>query len=197
MNTVLAQECIRYNKLTSTVKFSLRELGKALKGLAVMSKDLDAVGTGIATNKLPELWEGKSYPSLKPLSSYVTDLIDRLAFIGGWVANGAPPVYWVSGFFFPQVRARAGGDSSRRAECGRALIRNEPPSPTPHPTPMVFLSAGVFHGDDAELRAVEGAPDRHPAGAPSTSPPLCRARVGADLLMPASAPAPTVLPPPL
>ena len=96
-------QCIRYNKLTSTIKSSLRDLGKALKGLAVMSKDLDAVGTGIATNKLPELWEGKSYPSLKPLASYVSDLIDRLAFIGGWVAKGAPPVYWISGFFFPQA----------------------------------------------------------------------------------------------
>ncbi len=33
----------------------------------------------------------------------MSDLIDRLAFIGGWVAKGAPPVYWISGFFFPQA----------------------------------------------------------------------------------------------
>ena len=68
-----------------------------------MSKELDAVGTALATNKLPEMWEAKSYPSLKPLASYVTDLIERLAFIGGWVRDGTPPVFWVSGFFFPQA----------------------------------------------------------------------------------------------
>ena len=68
MNTVLAQECIRYNKLTSTIKTSLRELGKALKGLAVMSKDLDAVGTGIATcvggrrPRAPECADAHSFP---------------------------------------------------------------------------------------------------------------------------------------
>jgi len=99
----LSQECIRYNKLTATVSSSLREVVKALKGLSVMSKELDEVGTALAANKVPLLWEGKSYPSLKPLASYVSDLMDRLAFIGSWVDKGSPAVYWISGFFFPQA----------------------------------------------------------------------------------------------
>lgn len=49
------------------------------------------------------MWQGKAYPSLKPLASWVKDLLERCAFITTWINEGAPSVYWISGFFFPQV----------------------------------------------------------------------------------------------
>jgi len=103
MNTVLLQECIRYNKLLSAIKRDLANLLKALKGLIVMSADLDAVGNALHTNKVPPAWESKAYPSLKPLAAWTQDLIDRLKFLNDWVAVGPPPVTWISGFFFPQA----------------------------------------------------------------------------------------------
>jgi dynein heavy chain len=53
--------------------------------------------------QVPEAWAAKAYPSLKPLPSWVVDLLERLAFIQHWVTHGAPAVFWISGFFFPQV----------------------------------------------------------------------------------------------
>jgi len=52
MNTVLIQECIRYNKLIMEMQRSLPELQKALKGLVVMSGELEAMGNSIAVNQV-------------------------------------------------------------------------------------------------------------------------------------------------
>ena len=52
MNTVLLQECIRYNKLISAIIESLPQLLKALKGLVVMSNELEAIANSIAINQV-------------------------------------------------------------------------------------------------------------------------------------------------
>ncbi|CAM9289484.1 unnamed protein product, partial [Discosporangium mesarthrocarpum] len=103
MNTVLVQECIRYNKLIADLENTLPELQKALKGLVVMSGELESVGKAIALNSVPSAWEAKAYPSMKPLTAWVDDLMERLKFSRTWVEKGIPPVFWISGFYFPQA----------------------------------------------------------------------------------------------
>ncbi|KAL0019092.1 hypothetical protein WJX77_000912 [Trebouxia sp. C0004] len=103
MNTVLVQEALRYNALLEVVAASLKECAKAVKGLVVMSPSLEAVSNSMYDNQVPELWASKAYPSLKPLSSWVNDLQERVQFIQKWAQQGTPPVYWISGFFFPQA----------------------------------------------------------------------------------------------
>ena len=48
----------------------------------VMSEVLEKVYTSFLNNQVPELWASAAYPSLKPLSSWVKDLVLRLDFIG-------------------------------------------------------------------------------------------------------------------
>jgi len=54
-------------------------------------------------NFVPEMWASRAFPSLKPLSLWIQELLDRLFFIQNWIDHGIPKVYWISGFFFPQA----------------------------------------------------------------------------------------------
>ena len=60
---MLAQECIRYNKLVDVMELTLPQLDKALQGLVVMSGELEAMGNSIALGQVPGAWEAKAYPS--------------------------------------------------------------------------------------------------------------------------------------
>jgi dynein heavy chain len=103
MNTVLQQESIRYNKLLSVIRTSLNDLNRALRGEMVMTESLETMGAALYNNIVPTFWANHAYPSLMSLSSWISDLLQRLNFINHWVNHGIPNVFWISGFFFPQA----------------------------------------------------------------------------------------------
>ncbi|XP_041978336.1 dynein axonemal heavy chain 3 [Aricia agestis] len=102
LNTVLKQELIRYNRLLLVVRTSLQGICAAARGLAVMSAQLEGAHAAMLRGAVPPLWAAASYPSLKPLASYVADLLARLRFLQDWIDEGPPAVFWISGFFFTQ-----------------------------------------------------------------------------------------------
>ncbi|CAE7538086.1 Dnah1, partial [Symbiodinium microadriaticum] len=102
MNTVLVQEAQRYNRLVKVMHSSLRELQKALKGLVVLSAELEKMGNDMFDQRVPAGWTAKAYPSLKPLGPWTKDLLLRLNFLQNWIDSGTPSSFWISGFFFPQ-----------------------------------------------------------------------------------------------
>lgn len=53
------------------------EVQKGIKGLVVMSSDLDAVFDALAGARVPAAWL-KAYPSLKPLGAWTRDLLARI-----------------------------------------------------------------------------------------------------------------------
>ena len=93
---------MRFNKLLKTVHSFLINVDKAIDGFVVMSQELQIVFNNIYDNKVPEFWLKVSYPSLKPLGTYINDFVERLKFMQKWIDEGAPPNYWISGFFFTQ-----------------------------------------------------------------------------------------------
>jgi len=74
------QEIDRYNILIRVMKRTLAELQKAIKGLVVMSLELELMYNSFLNSKVPENWAKVAYPSLKPLGSWVDDFVKRVEF---------------------------------------------------------------------------------------------------------------------
>ena len=68
-----------------------------------MNADLDGLAAAMLNNQLPAMWAKVSYPSLKPLSSYIAELLERLAFFQTWLDEGNPTIYQMPYFFFVQA----------------------------------------------------------------------------------------------
>jgi len=100
LNTVLLQEVDRYNQLLSVVHQSLRDLQKGIKGLVVISPELEVMFECLFTNTVPPAWQ-QVYPSLKPLGSWVRDLVERITQLRKWGEDEPPKVFKLSGFTFP------------------------------------------------------------------------------------------------
>jgi len=102
MNIILLQELERYNKLVGVIRSNLTSIKDALQGTIVFSFELEEALNFIKVNKVPKVWMDSSYPSLKPLPAYMQNLRERVDFFKKWVLEGKPPVYWLSGLYFPQ-----------------------------------------------------------------------------------------------
>nr|XP_015838947.1 PREDICTED: dynein heavy chain 2, axonemal [Tribolium castaneum] len=101
LDVVLLQEILRYNTLLVDIRTSLDELQKGIKGLVVMSSQLEEIFTCIFEGRVPSDWL-KAYASLKLLGSWTRDLIARVEHFETWASTTHPPMFfWLSAYTFP------------------------------------------------------------------------------------------------
>jgi len=83
------------------MRASLISLEKGVHGLVVMTVELENTFNCIYDGRVPPGW-AKAYTSLKPLSSWTRDLVQRVDLFQKWAQTARPPwVFWMSAFTFP------------------------------------------------------------------------------------------------
>ena len=86
--------------LLAAISESLSSLQLGLKGLVVITPELESVLSALTNGIVPELWS-KCYPSIKPLGTWVRDLLDRVEFFNEWIDLRLPAIFWLSAFTYP------------------------------------------------------------------------------------------------
>ena len=115
LTIVLLQEMERYNALLYHIHSSMADLVKGIKGLALISPELERMFDSLYHSTVPQSWQ--HYPSLKPLGSWSRDLYARVLQLRRWHEEELPKVFWLGGLMFPtgfltallQQTARRGG----------------------------------------------------------------------------------------
>ena len=79
-----------------------------------MTSELDVVFQKLLAGLVPPSWLS-AYPSLKPLASWSRDLVTRFAQLMDWCEKGAPKVFWLAGFTYPNGFLTALMQTSARA----------------------------------------------------------------------------------
>ena len=102
MNSVLIQEIMRYNNLLYLIFKNLDECVKAFKGYMPLTDEIEEMASQLIKGQIPSLWIKASYPSKKPIMSWIKDLSKRVEFFNTWIEKGTPEKFWFSAFFFTQ-----------------------------------------------------------------------------------------------
>merc|ERR1719253_2225157 len=100
LKVCLLQEIERYNTLLVRARQSLHALSRGIQGFVVISEEQELVYKALFDGKPPQAWMF-CYPSLRPLSSWMPDLLTRIDQLNQWGMYGAPKVFWLGGFTFP------------------------------------------------------------------------------------------------
>ncbi|KAL8274015.1 hypothetical protein Esti_002104 [Eimeria stiedai] len=121
LGVFFCQELSRFSLLLQRACRSLEQLRLAIKGCDAFSVETECVFAALSTNQVPAVWAAVSYPSLRPLASWIENLQQRVGFVslcaaataaaegggspeaGRGASLGAPPTtYWLSAFYYPK-----------------------------------------------------------------------------------------------
>ena len=79
---------------------SLEQLEKGIRGLVVISPELEAMLSSISQQIVPLAFDF-AYFTMKPLASWFEDLKLRYEFLNNWYLKSIPYVQWISAYTYP------------------------------------------------------------------------------------------------
>lgn len=98
------QECERMNLLLFEMGRSLLELDSGLKGDLSISEAMEGLMRALYDDRVPASWASRAWPSMRPLGSWLADMLQRQRQLAEWTAAmTTPKVTWISGLFNPQA----------------------------------------------------------------------------------------------
>jgi dynein heavy chain len=99
---VSLQESDRMNILLQAIRQSLTELELGISGALNVSDGMELLSKNLQGNKVNPRWAKFAYPSLKGLSAWFADLVQRVDQLMAWTtALSLLKSLWVAGFFNP------------------------------------------------------------------------------------------------
>jgi dynein heavy chain len=99
---VSLQESDRMNILLQAIRQSLTELELGISGALNVSDGMELLSKNLQGNKVNPRWAKFAYPSLKGLSAWFSDLVQRVDQLMEWTtALSLLKSLWVAGFFNP------------------------------------------------------------------------------------------------
>ncbi|CAE8665977.1 unnamed protein product [Polarella glacialis] len=94
------QEADRVNGLLDQLRSSMLELELGISGALNITDKMEALGADLQVNRVNALWKEVAYPSLKPLSSWFADMLQRYMQCMEWTtALKLLKSIWISGLF--------------------------------------------------------------------------------------------------
>jgi dynein heavy chain len=97
---VSLQEADRMNVLLSHMRFSMIDLEKGIGGLQNITDHMESLSADLQANKVNALWAEKAYPSLKSLSAWFADLLERVNQVVEWTTKvSLLKSIWLGGLF--------------------------------------------------------------------------------------------------
>jgi len=154
LNVVLVQELQRYNILLAVIEVHLVQLAQGIKGLVLISPDVEQILDSLNENKIPKAWSF-AYFSLKPLANWFTDLCERYEFLSHWSVKGIPFHFWIGAFTYPngfttsllqRFSRKASGAPIDKLEFDFVPVPKAPHEITEHPKDGAFISNLYIEG---------------------------------------------------